>query len=62
MDSAIGVSSVTETGGHSWSGGGEALRDFPVFFQRVIFFPDVPEHEAVTDVFLPLGPTGGIDT
>jgi AraC family transcriptional regulator len=33
---------------------GEELRDFPLFFQRVRFFPDVPEHEAVTDVFLPL--------
>jgi AraC family transcriptional regulator len=33
---------------------GEELRDFPLFFQRVKFFPDVPEHEAITDVFLPL--------
>lgn len=33
---------------------GEEPRDFPLFFQRVAFFPDVPEHEAVTDVFLPL--------
>ncbi|KIF82769.1 AraC family transcriptional regulator [Noviherbaspirillum autotrophicum] len=33
---------------------GEALRDFPVYVQRIRFFPDVPEHEAVTDVFLPL--------
>jgi AraC family transcriptional regulator len=33
---------------------GEELRDFPPFLQRVTFFPDVPEHEAVTDVFLPL--------
>ena len=33
---------------------GENVRDFPLFFQRVTFFPDVPEHEAVTDVFLPL--------
>jgi AraC family transcriptional regulator len=33
---------------------GEELRDFPLYFQRVRFFPDVPEHEAVTDVFLPL--------
>lgn len=30
------------------------LRDFPVYFQRVSFFPDVPEHEAITDIFLPL--------
>jgi AraC family transcriptional regulator len=33
---------------------GEELRDYPVFVQRVSMFPDVPEHEAVTDVFLPL--------
>lgn len=33
---------------------GEELRDFPVFVQRVRFFPDVPEHEAVADIFLPL--------
>ena len=33
---------------------GEELRDFPIFAQRVRFFPDVPEREAVTDVFLPL--------
>ena len=33
---------------------GEEPRDFPLFLQRVRFFPDVPEHEAVIDVFLPL--------
>jgi len=33
---------------------GEELRDFPAFVQRVKFFPDVPESEAVCDVFLPL--------
>jgi AraC family transcriptional regulator len=33
---------------------GEEPRDFPLFLQRVTFFPDVAEHEAVTDVFLPL--------
>ena len=33
---------------------GEELRDFPLYVQRVSFFPDVPEHEAVTDAFLPL--------
>jgi AraC family transcriptional regulator len=32
----------------------EQARDFPIFLQRVSFFPDVPEHEAITDVFLPL--------
>ncbi|MBB4040848.1 AraC family transcriptional regulator [Microvirga flocculans] len=33
---------------------GEELRDFPVFAERVTFFPDLPEHEAITDLFLPL--------
>jgi AraC family transcriptional regulator len=33
---------------------GEELRDVPLYCQRVTFFPDVPEHEAVTDIFLPL--------
>lgn len=33
---------------------GESLRDFPPYLQRVSFFPDVPEHQAVTDLFLPL--------
>jgi AraC family transcriptional regulator len=33
---------------------GEELRDFPLYLQRVSFFPDVPEHEAIIDVFLPL--------
>jgi AraC family transcriptional regulator len=33
---------------------GEELRDFPAYLRRLKFFPDVPEHEAVTEVFLPL--------
>lgn len=33
---------------------GEEPGDFPVYLQRVSFFPDVPEREAVTDIFLPL--------
>jgi AraC family transcriptional regulator len=32
----------------------EELRDFPLFLQRVLFFPDVAENEAITDIFLPL--------
>jgi len=35
-------------------GSGAELRDFPLYVQRVKFFPEVPEHEAVTDAFLPL--------
>ena len=33
---------------------GEEARDFPLYCQRLSFFPEVPEHEAVADVFLPL--------
>ena len=33
---------------------GEELRDAPLLFRRVRFYPDVPEHEAETDVLLPL--------
>lgn len=33
---------------------GEELRDFPIYCQRIKFFPDVPENEAVIDIFLPL--------
>ncbi|HEU4781495.1 MAG TPA: AraC family transcriptional regulator [Steroidobacteraceae bacterium] len=39
----------------SWlPGSGEELRDFPLFMQRVKFFPDVPDAEAETDIYLPL--------
>lgn len=33
---------------------GEELRDFPVFFHYLNLFPEVPEHELVTDIYLPL--------
>lgn len=33
---------------------GEQLRDFPCFFHYVKRMPSVPEHEQVTDVYLPL--------
>lgn len=33
---------------------GEELRDFPIFFHRIKLFPDVPESEMLTDVYLPL--------
>jgi AraC family transcriptional regulator len=33
---------------------GEEPRDFPLYCQRIAFFPDVPEHQAATDLFLPL--------
>ena len=33
---------------------GESKRNFPFFCQRVHFGPGVPEHEWITDIFLPL--------
>jgi AraC family transcriptional regulator len=33
---------------------GEEARDFPIYCQRLSLFPEVPEHEAVAEVFLPL--------
>jgi len=33
---------------------GEEPRDFPLYCQRLTFFPDVPEHEAITELYLPL--------
>jgi AraC family transcriptional regulator len=33
---------------------GEALRAFPIFFHYVNVGPNVPEHEMLTDVYLPL--------
>lgn len=33
---------------------GEEARDFPLYCQRIAFFPEVPEHEAVADLFLPI--------
>ncbi len=33
---------------------GEELRDFPCFFHRVTLFQDVPEHDMITDIYLPL--------
>jgi AraC family transcriptional regulator len=35
-------------------GSGEELRDFPLFMERLAFFPDVPDSEAITDIYLPL--------
>src|SRR3981081_884777 len=33
---------------------GEEARDFPIYCQRLSFFPEVQEHEAVAELFLPL--------
>lgn len=32
----------------------ETPRDFPCFFEYINFFPEVAEHELITDVYLPL--------
>ncbi|MGO7162317.1 GyrI-like domain-containing protein, partial [Rhizobium johnstonii] len=33
---------------------GEEARNFPIYCQRLSFFPEVAEHEAVAELFLPL--------
>jgi AraC family transcriptional regulator len=33
---------------------GEEPRDYPLYCRRLTFFPDVPEHEALTELYLPL--------
>ena len=33
---------------------GEELRDFPLFFHYLNLGSDIPEHELLTDVYLPL--------
>lgn len=33
---------------------GEETRDFPFYCQRISFYPDVSEQDAITDLFLPL--------
>jgi len=33
---------------------GHELRDFPVYFRYLNFYPEVPENELVTDIYLPL--------
>ncbi len=35
-------------------GSGEKLRDFPLFFHYLNLIPDTPEHELLTDIYLPL--------
>jgi AraC family transcriptional regulator len=48
------IDSVRFLYGEWLSAGKETPRDAPLFFHRVTFFPDVAEHEAVTDIYLPL--------
>jgi AraC family transcriptional regulator len=50
-----GVGAILDRLYREWlPGSGEELRDFPPFLQRVSLYPEVPEHEAVVDIFLPL--------
>lgn len=40
---------------HRWlPESGETRRDYPMFMQRVAFFPQVAEADAITDIFLPI--------
>lgn len=32
----------------------ESLRNFPIFLERVSFFPEVPERTMITDIYLPI--------
>lgn len=32
----------------------EELRDFPCFFNYINMFPEIPEHDLITDIYLPL--------
>jgi AraC family transcriptional regulator len=32
----------------------ESLRNYPCFIKRVTFYPDVPEHEMIIDIYLPI--------
>lgn len=33
---------------------GEGLRNFPLFFHYLNLMPETPEHDLVTDIYLPL--------
>jgi len=33
---------------------GFEVRDFPIFFERISFFPEVSENEMITDIYLPI--------
>lgn len=43
--------------GHWLPQSGEELNDFPCFFEYLNFFPEVAEHELITDIYLPLKPS-----
>ena len=33
---------------------GESLRNYPCFIKRVTFYPDVPEHQMIIDIYMPI--------
>ncbi len=43
----IDISLASSHENHEFPLSGEELREFPLFLQRVSFFPDVPEHKAI---------------
>ena len=58
---------VRHHGSHDWIGtcayylyrdwlpeSGEELRDFPLYFHYLNLLPETPEHELITDIYLPL--------
>lgn len=53
-DAALGRTIGTLIGTWLPASGERRRGDAPLFLQRLSFFPDVPAHEAVSDVFLPL--------
>ena len=52
-DDTIGVA-VDYLYSHWLANSDYELRDFPLFFQRVSFFPEVAEHQMITDIYLPI--------
>ncbi|WP_199611041.1 AraC family transcriptional regulator [Flocculibacter collagenilyticus] len=39
---------------HWLSQSGEQLRDFPIYLHRISFYPETPQSELITDIYLPL--------
>lgn len=35
---------------------GESVRDYPCFIKRVTFYPDLPKHEMIIDIYIPILP------
>ena len=54
MSSYLGQPQIYYLYGDWLAESGEELRDFSCFFHYVTKFPDVPENECITDIYLPL--------